>query len=105
MKSLEEREAFRQKQRALNAKKESDSGNEQPSDDTSLSSGEEFDAQAYLSNDPKKFSNGLKGLSDEQLAALEKAEGEGKKRANVSSAVSAERKKRDAATSGWNNNG
>jgi len=108
MKSLEEREAYRAKQRTAELKEAKASPNiikpEGAEDDDEGSEGNTFNASQYLNGKAGAVTGGLKDLSDDDLSAVEKAETSGKKRTAVIDAITTEKNRRAASSSGWSGN-
>lgn len=121
MRSLEERQAQRKEQKEQSAKERAGTIGGDKWEQNEVNQGKHLDNTAGIGGglgpndtavDPKVLASDsvenikakLTSLSDEQLNAVEKAEGEGKKRNAVRDAIIAERKRRESAGNGWGAN-
>lgn len=114
MKSLEEREAQRAKQKE-DSKKEREGSPDQAIGGDKFEKGEQpsnsgteddakFDAAGYLGGKAADISSGFATLSDAKLGKVLAAEKAGKNRSSVLDAIATERKKREAAAASWGGN-
>lgn len=97
MKSLEQRKAFRAKQREENAKK-ADKEGASFEDASNVNAGE----QDILSKSVANIAASLSTLSDDELKELEADEASGKNRTGVNDAIANEKKRRSSNAGGWN---
>ncbi len=100
MKSLEEREKQRAKQKANEAKTRGDTNQSASKESTS----EEFDAADWVNDKVENINANLSDLSDEELTLIEDAEGKGRKRQGVLAAIKKEKDDRAGKSVGWKNN-
>lgn len=95
MKSLEERKAYRLKQKEANKQAAVESGD-------AVEGSAEFDAADWLADSVPNIEAAIGELTDEQLDLIEASEKEVKDRVGVHSAIAAERTKRASTATGWN---
>lgn len=108
MKSLEERQAFRAKQKAEEKKAREASPTIQTRQEANKNVGTEgeetFNANDWLDDTATNITENLKELSDSELNAIEASEGNGKKRASVLAAIKKEKGDRASKASQWSPN-
>lgn len=105
MKSLAERTAFREKQKANEAKeRETSPLTQKTGEERKQTEEEKFDAKDWLNDSVENIVANLSDLSNEELSSIEQAEAAGKKRTGVTSAIKKEKDKRTEAGVNWTPN-